>query len=53
MKNGAEEDHEHSFGVREDEVKPTHAALGPFIGACLRDIRAGQVPVMHTTLYSD
>ena len=29
-KDGAEEDDEHSFGVREDEATPTHAIFGLF-----------------------
>ena len=53
MKNGTEKDHENSFGVREDEVMPTHAICGPFISACLHDICAGSVPVMLNTLYSN
>ena len=48
MKNGTDKDHEHSFGVREGEVTPTHLVLGLFISARLHDICASLVPSCST-----
>ena len=53
FKNLVEEDDEHSLGVREDEVTPTHAVFGPFINARLRNTCAGWVPVMLIILHSN
>ena len=52
-KINAVEDDEHSFGVMEDKVEPTCAVFGLFPSTRLKDIRAGIVPVIFFTLYSN
>ena len=51
VKDGAEEEPEHNFSVREGEAAPTHGVFGLLFSARLKDIRAGVMPDMLITLY--